>query len=233
MQYIAVVIFLFIGVVESIRHRKLTVNAAIAGGVIGFCIFIGAGWTGLAMLASFFLFGTMATSWKRKQKTAIGLAQERAGRRKLGQVIANSGVAGLMGLLAFLFPLHKTLFALLIAGAFSSAMADTLSSELGSVYGKKFYNISKFRKDKNGLDGVVSLEGTLIGVFGSALIAALYCAGFGWNNSFFWIVVVAGTVGNLADSVLGALFERKGIIGNDTVNFLNTLIGALVPLVFL
>lgn len=232
MQYIAVVIFLFIGVVESIRHRKLTVSAAIAGGLVGFCIFIGAGWTGLAMLASFFLFGTLATSWKRKQKATIGMAQERGDRRKLGQVLANSGVAGLMGLLALFFPLHKALFSLLMAGAFSSAMADTLSSELGSVYGRRFYKITTLKKDRAGLDGVISVEGTAIGLVGSAFIAAVYCTGFGWDASFFWLLV-AGTIGNLADSLFGALFERKGLIGNDTVNLLNTLVGALVPLIFL
>jgi uncharacterized membrane protein len=42
-----------------------------------------------------------------------------------------------------------------------------------------------------------------------------------------WLLV-AGTAGNLADSVLGATLERRGVLDNNTVNFLNTLTGALV-----
>ncbi|HEY1021591.1 MAG TPA: DUF92 domain-containing protein [Flavisolibacter sp.] len=231
MQYIFLVILLFIGVVESIRHRKLTKTAAIAGGLTGFCIFIGAGWTGFALLVLFFMGGTLATGWKRKQKTAIGMMQERGGQRKTGQVLANAGMAGTLGLLALLLPQQKELLALMIAATFSSAMADTLSSELGSIYGKKFYNILTFKQDQKGLDGVVSLEGTLMGLVGSILIAIVYCTGFGWDTCFF-ILLFAGTVGNLSDSVLGAALERKKQIGNDAVNFLNTLIAALVACLF-
>jgi uncharacterized membrane protein len=46
-----------------------------------------------------------------------------------------------------------------------------------------------------------------------------------------WIIA-AGTAGNLSDSVMGALLERRGVIGNNAVNFLNTLIAALVMLLF-
>ncbi|HZX59247.1 MAG TPA: DUF92 domain-containing protein, partial [Mucilaginibacter sp.] len=61
-------------------------------------------------------------------------------------------------------------------------------------------------------------------IAGSAIIAFIYCLNVGRT---FWLIVLAGTIGNLADSVLGAKYERKGKIGNNTVNFLNTLIAAL------
>jgi len=37
------------------------------------------------------------------------------------------------------------------------------------------------------------------------------------------IVAVAGVTGMLFDSLLGALFERKGYLNNDAVNFLGTV----------
>jgi uncharacterized membrane protein len=46
------------------------------------------------------------------------------------------------------------------------------------------------------------------------------------------VIVFAGVMGNLADSVLGAALERRHYIGNDTVNFLNTLFAALVAGIF-
>jgi uncharacterized membrane protein len=110
LQYILVIALLFVGVVESIRHRKLTVAGAIAGGVIGFFVFSGAGFTGLAMLGLFFFLGTTATSWKRRQKAQSGMAQETGGQRRLGQVLANGGVAGMLGLLSVFFPEQKPAF---------------------------------------------------------------------------------------------------------------------------
>ena len=182
------------------------------------------------LMTAFFLFGTLATSWRRSKKEAIGLGENRRGR-EAGQVIANSGVAVFLSVLMLLFPRQHSLFQLLIAAAFSSATADTLSSELGSVYGKKFYNILTFKRDKKGLDGVVSLEGSLFGMLGSALIGVLYCAGAGWGFTVI-IIVLAGTAGNLSDSILGATLERRGQLSNNAVNFLNTLIAALFCLLF-
>jgi uncharacterized protein (TIGR00297 family) len=227
LQYIFLVLLLFAGIIESIRHRKLTTAGATAGGITGFCIFVGAGWTGFVMLALFFLAGTLATGWKRKQKSAMGLMQENGGQRKLGQVLANAGVAGALGLLSLFLSQYEVLFALMIAATFSSAMADTLSSELGSLYGRRFYNILTFKNDQKGLDGVISLEGTLIGLLGSAVIAVIYSVGFGWDERFS-IILIAGTIGNLTDSVLGAALERKNRVSNDTVNFFNTLVAAIV-----
>jgi uncharacterized protein (TIGR00297 family) len=142
-------------------------------------------------------------------------------------VLANAGVAGILGLLAWQIPAHAPLFRLMLAGSFASAAADTLASELGNVYGRRYYNILTCKPDQRGLDGVVSLEGTLLGLAGSAVIAAAYCLGAGWRPAF-WRLLLAGTAGNLADSLLGATLERRHFLNNDAVNSLNTLVGALV-----
>ena len=57
----------------------------------------------------------------------------------------------------------------------------------------------------------------------------VHAIGFGFDINFFWIVV-GGTIGNIADSLLGANLERRKLLNNNAVNFLNTLIGALVAL---
>ena len=228
-QNYAVYTFLIVGMLLSVNFKKLTILAAITGGLTGLLIYQGAGLTGLTMLTLFFILGSGATGWQMRSKQQIGAAEKDKGRRTAGQVIANGGIAALIGAIIWRMPEAAASHHIMMAGSLAAATADTLASELGTVYGKRFYNIINFKKDQRGLDGVVSLEGTLIGIAGAALIAIVYSIGFGWSINFLWIVI-GGAVGNLADSVLGATLERKHLIGNNVVNFLNTLIGAVVCL---
>lgn len=227
MQFWLGLVILGGGMLLSVAAGKLTVTGAIAGGILGAAIFMGAGYTGLVMLGSFFILGSVATAWKLKTKQALGLAETNKGRRKAGQAFANAGVAAILGALAWCFPEQAAIFRLMLAAGFASATADTLSSELGNVYGRKFYNILNWQKENRGLNGVVSLEGTFIGIIGSMLIGLLYGYGYGWNPQVL-LVIIAGTMGNLIDSVLGATLERRHYLNNNAVNFLNTLVAALI-----
>ncbi len=222
-----VVALLGVGMVFSWRAGKLTAGAVWVGGTLGLLIYLGSGFGGLASLALFFGLGTAASSWRVADKRRLGLAEENRGRRTAGQVVANAGVAGLLGLLAWQWPPAAPLAHLMLAGSFAAATADTLASELGNVYGRRYYNILTLKPDVRGLNGVVSLEGTALGLAGTAVLAAAYCLSTVWSPAFGWLLV-AGTAGNLADSVLGATLERRGVLTNNAVNFLNTLTGALV-----
>lgn len=223
------VVFLFIGIMmaASIIFRKLTAAGALTGGCLAVLLYEGTGVTGIIMLGAFFVAGTAATAFGRRKKEKLGMAEKNKGQRTAGQVLANGGVAALAGLLAWLYPLQAVVWQLAAAASLASASADTLSSELGSLYGRSFYNILTFKKDSCGLDGVISLEGTVWGAAGSVMIAIIYATAYGYSALAWW-VVLAGFTGNIADSVLGASLERKGWIKNDMVNFLNTLIAALV-----
>jgi uncharacterized protein (TIGR00297 family) len=227
--YFLLAIILISGIVCSVWFKKLTFWGALAGGVCALLVFAGAGFTGIAMMTAFFVAGTAATSWKAADKKKLETTNKEHAGRKASQVFANAGVAAGAGALAIVLPQYAAVCSIAIAASFSSATADTLASELGTVYGKRFFNIITCKPDQRGLDGVVSLEGTLLGMLGSLLVALINFMGVG----IFWhiaILLVAGTAGNLSDSVLGAALERKGWLKNDAVNFLNTLIAALIAI---
>ncbi|HJT72539.1 MAG TPA: DUF92 domain-containing protein [Chitinophaga sp.] len=209
-----------------VKKGKLTPAGGLAAGVTGLLVFAGSGITGVMLLTVFFLLATIATSHKKKLKATVNPHPE---KRNAGQVFANGGVAAIMAALSLADPAHSNVYVLMIAASLASATADTVSSELGMVYGRNFYNILTFKRDTKGLDGVVSLEGTLTGAAGALTIAIVYSIGHGFDERLIYILA-AGVLGNLIDSVLGASLERKRYINNDIVNFLNTLFAALIAL---
>ena len=243
----AVLFFLIAGAAASAHWRKLTPAAAATGAVCGWAVYVGDGLRGLSLLALFFVIGTTATSWRKKEKLGIRGAAAHQSTRRSSQVIANGGIAAIAGLLILFFPANRQVFSLMLAASLSSATADTLASELGMVYGRRFFNILTGKPDERGLDGVISLEGLFLGVVGSALVATVFLivpahpaavfaiiplppgqhAPIVSHSQAFLILVVAGTLGNLADSLLGAVFERRGLLTTDLVNFLHVLIAAI------
>lgn len=210
--------------IGSVKMKKLTYSAAIVAVGIGFFVYMAAGGTGILMLVGFFLISVLATAHKKQQKAGFTFDASQPQGRNAGQVVANGGVAGLMSILALIDPNRVSLYVLMIACSLASALADTLSSELGVIYGQRFFNIITFKREQKGLDGVVSWEGTSIGAAGAGVIALIY----GGVHVVSLLVLFAGVFGNLADSVMGALFERKQLLNNNLVNFLNTLFAAVI-----
>ncbi|MEP6846359.1 MAG: DUF92 domain-containing protein, partial [Panacibacter sp.] len=78
---IALPIILVAGMLLSVFFKKLTVPAAFTGGIIGLLVFIGAGYAGIIMMASFFMLGSAATAFKIKTKQQLGLAEKNKGKR--------------------------------------------------------------------------------------------------------------------------------------------------------
>ncbi|RYY65793.1 MAG: DUF92 domain-containing protein [Chitinophagaceae bacterium] len=230
----------------SVAFRKLTPMGGLAGVFVAGSLYVGLGYSGLALLGAFFVLGTLATSYRKQWKEGAGLRDNVHGRKAV-QVWSNGGVAALCSLLSFWYAPYAPrdgvdmltgreigdaylVFQLMTAAALSSATADTLASELGNVWGRRYINIRTLRRDSRGVDGAISLEGTLAGLAGSTVIALLYFYGVERNTASAGILVLAGTFGNLADSWLGATLQRRGLLSNDAVNALNTLLAAALVL---
>jgi uncharacterized protein (TIGR00297 family) len=176
----------------------------------------------------------------------------KTGTRDLGQALANGGVAGLAAVLLGVTGDER--YGLAMLGALVAANADTWATELGVLSRSPPRLVTTLRQVAPGTSGAVSGVGMLAASAGAAfvgLVAAL--AGARWSL-VPWLVV-AGVVGSLVDSLLGATVqdvrwcdacgretERRvhrcgrparpyrgfSWLGNDTVNVVATVAGALL-----
>jgi uncharacterized protein (TIGR00297 family) len=217
----------------AVAYKARTVDASgvVGGFLVGFTIWAFLGWQGFLLLLAFFVIGSACTKLGYKRKAAQNLAQEKGGRRGARHAFANAGVATACALFAALTD-YPILFGLAFAAAFATAAADTASSEIGQLLGKRTFLITTFRPVPRGTEGAVSLEGTLAGIAASLVIAALGAL----LGLYPWLgvlpIVAAAFVGTTFESVVGAALEKRQLLDNEALNFLNTLVGALVAMLF-
>jgi uncharacterized protein (TIGR00297 family) len=160
-------------------------------------------------------------------KAARGIAQEKGGARGWRNAWANGGIAAALAVMAgFTTGDARALFVLAYAAAVATAAADTCSSEIGKAYGRRTFLITTFRPVPPGTEGAISLEGTLGGLAGGAIIACVGAATGLYSPPWAIAVAAAGLLGSLAESVIGTVAERRGWLDNDLLNALNTAIGA-------
>jgi len=191
--------------------------------LMAFIILIGTDIKWLLIILSFLVLGSLVSRVGCSKKESMRLYQC---RRSLKNVVANGLVAFLIVVLYMLGILDYNTALFGYVGAISAATSDTFSSELGILSRETPRLITTFEKVERGTDGGITLWGTVAGLIGSFLIGLLATLLF--NNYYLLIVsTLAGILGNLSDSLSGALFERKGILNNEHVNFICTLVGSI------
>jgi uncharacterized protein (TIGR00297 family) len=205
--------------------RGVTTSGAAAGTVVCFLLYFGAGPGAFAALVLVFALAWITTRLGYQRKQKLGTAEPREGR-KASQVLANLGVAALCAALNAARPGHSV-YPLAMAAALCEAAADTVSSELGQVANQSPRLITTWRAVPAGTNGGVTALGTIAGA-GAAFLVSLLCVLTGlldWKS--FGIAALAGVLGMLSDSVLGASLEQRGLLNNDAVNLISTFIAAL------
>jgi uncharacterized protein (TIGR00297 family) len=210
----------------SFVTRRLGVvssSGAVAGAVAGFVVLSAGGWGAYAVLWTFFVAGTAATKWDYRRKVSAGVAQADRGRRGAPHVVANVGIAAALLLLR----VRPVAF----AAALAAALADTLGTEIGGLYGRRPFSLITLSRRAAGDAGAVSAVGVAAGAIGAALLGAAAALARVVPFAAIPVVAAAGLAGSLAESVVSDLAGRRGLrLDHEFANAFNTLVGALAAL---
>jgi uncharacterized protein (TIGR00297 family) len=215
--------------------------AALTGFLLTSCLYLGTvdqptgGWCDTALLPglAFFVLAFAATRFRRGRKEQTGLAESRRGRGA-SQVAANMGVAALAAVAIPPSPLlsftHGRALIVAVIAALAEAAADTVSSEVGQAVGGMPVLITTLKHHPPGTDGAISLPGTIAGFFAAAFLVLAAIPTLRLDPGQAATAWSAAVCGLFADSLFGATLERRGWLNNDLVNFLSTVVAALLAL---
>ncbi len=220
------------GILASVMtsFRLIHGSATWAGVILGSILWVGGGWQCYLILVMFFVLGTLATKHGYERKVWRGVAQEDQGRRGARHVVANCGVPTLCAFFVAATP-YPQWFKIALVASLATALLDTLSSELGQVYGHDPVLPTTGETVPIGTEGAISMEGTLGGLLGATFMAA-----FAWligaiPASSISLIVMAAFVGGSAESLIAAVIRFDFTWRNEILNITNTAIGAAVALV--
>lgn len=234
------------------RQRALSPSGAAVALVVG-TICAAAAWGWAILLATFFVSASVLSLNGRalKAERTRGMI-EKGDERDAAQVFANGGVFAVLALVSLFYP--SPLWVAAGAGAIGAATADTWATEVGTLARHSPKLITTGENVPVGTSGAVTWWGTLAGFAGGACIALVALLA-GWGARAALAAIAGGVAGSLADSILGATVQRRqwcercnkaterlvhncgtitqprggiGWVGNDMINALGSLTGAVV-----
>jgi uncharacterized protein (TIGR00297 family) len=235
------------------RLKSLTFSGALATVAIGIAVATGFGYKGLGLLGVFFVSSSLWSKFKRDQKGSLQEKVQKGEKRDYVQVLANGSVPAMASLLYAVSPSDIWLYVYI--SAICSANADTWASEIGSLSRKKPILVSSLQRVEAGTSGAISNLGTAAALGGSILIA--FVSFILWSElslAIILLLALIGFIGNLFDTVLGALFQvnyicricgmetektvhcqvktdyHRGMVfcNNDFINFFSILLASLL-----
>ncbi|MCG5057832.1 MAG: TIGR00297 family protein [Limnoraphis sp. WC205] len=232
---------ILLSLVAIAPKKLLTTEGIIHAWILGVLIWGCLGWQGYLVVGFYFIVGSGVTRIGMAQKEAAGIAEKRSGARGPENVWGSALTAALCAIAIVIIRLLSleastmdqfvSLLLLGYVGSFSTKLSDTCASEVGKAYGQRTFLITTLQPVAKGTEGAVSLEGTVAGIVASVVIALV-----GWGAGLIdamgvvWCVIAAFIATNL-ESVIGATLQAQiKWLTNEVVNFINTLIGAIVAI---
>ncbi|NXI73678.1 TMM19 protein, partial [Anseranas semipalmata] len=259
--------------IQGFKKKSLDHSGALGGLVVGFILTV-ANYSFFTALLVFFVTSSKLTKWKKDIKKQIDSEYKEGGQRNWLQVFCNGGVPTELAILYMIesgpgeIPIDfskqytASWMCLSLLGALACSAGDTWASEIGSVMSKsKPRLITTWEKVPVGTNGGITLVGLLSSLLGGMTVGMAY---FITQLIFVsdldvsapqWPIVVfgavAGLLGSIVDSYLGATMQYSGfdknigmvvnyqtkdsehisgkpILDNNAVNLLSSILIALV-----
>ena len=225
-NWVYVILLFILGFITYYR-KSLDLFGSAVMIIMGIVIIFSAGVNWLLLIVLFLVMSLLATKYSKKYKRSLGQFE---GRRTSKNVISNGVVACFMAA----FGGYYLPFVGGFIGAIATATADTLGSEIG-VLDPHPRLITTFQSVDPGTNGAVSVLGTVVGIVGAGVIGIVaFLLGIVPSPlSAIAVSVISGFIGCFTDSILGALFENRGMITNEHVNLMATIVGAIVGILLI
>ena len=246
---IGVTIFCLVMAGASYHRKIFDLSGSLAAFAVGMVIGICGSVLWLVLLLVFLITSFGATKYRFEWKKAEGFQEGTKGERTWRNIVANGGIPTAIALVSFLGelvangdpgsnPFPKDVASFLFVSSIAVAASDTAASEIG-IIDPRVYMITTFRRTKRGVDGGVSLTGTIVAFVAAAytsvvayVVFASFDTGLLAGPRTLLIPMLCGFFGCQIDSVIGATWERKGKIGKLGNNFISIAIGTLLALLF-
>jgi len=205
------------------RLQALTLGGALGATIIGGLVFGFGGLTWAAVLLTFFVGSSLLSYFGAERKARAMTNFGKQGPRDFAQTLANGGLAALLALIVGLVGHDSSLYpylALAYFGAMAAVTADTWATELGMLSPSPPRLITNGRPTQPGVSGGVTRTGLLASLGGAFFMAAttfafIQAAALVSTGQWFWqdwflllVLPVAGFAGSVADSFLGATWQR-------------------------
>lgn len=236
-QAFALQVFLFFGLRKKL-NKMLTKEGFFHALALATGLWTTLGWRGWTTCVLYLFLGVAVTKVKFQEKEKLGIAEGRGGRRGPENVWGSAATGLACAICSAQGPkflgISSDLYILGYVASLATKLSDTFASEIGKAYGKTTFLITTLERVPPGTEGAVSAEGTAASVVGGTLIS-LYGLFVGFiPRKAVPLSIFAAFVATNIESVLGATLQGKKNLEwmtNEVVNFINTLIGAVVAIV--
>jgi uncharacterized protein (TIGR00297 family) len=214
------------------RLKVMDLSGLFAGSLVGILIIAftyddyGVRW--FLVLLAFLVLGSAATRYGYDAKAAAGIAESRGGLRGYVNVFSN-GLAGVAAAVLYGASGGGDPFTALFLGSVATATADTVGGEIGMTSHDPVL-ITPLEPVPRGTNGGITLlgEAAALAAAGAIGLIALLLGMADPRTALF--VTLAGFVGSNVDSLVGALLENRGLLGNAGTNLAATLSGGALAL---